>query len=137
MFHYRKNHIRKFSFPKPAGCPFCEHILLDHVIEQTEHHIIVKNHFMYDVWELRRVTDHLLVLPKRHVLSLNELTDTERLDHMNLLAKYEVLSYNIYARGIGSKQRTVDHQHTHLIQTRTKQFNGSLSIRKPYIFKTF
>ncbi|MBC7707806.1 HIT domain-containing protein [Polaromonas sp.] len=137
MFHYQKTKKRLSSFPKPTGCPFCENLRLEKITEETEFHLVVPNRVKYDVWELRRVIDHLLVVPKRHVLSLAELTKAEKLDHMNIVSKYESKGYNVYARGVGSGQRSVAHQHTHLIKTVTKQARGSLTIRKPYIFKTF
>ena len=37
--------------------------------------IIKANRVFYDVWELHDVTDHLLVVPKRHVHSLSELDE--------------------------------------------------------------
>ena len=92
---------------------------------------------MYDVWELRRVVDHLLVISKRHVGSLGALNDTEKLDHLNLIAEYEAAGYNVYARGVGSLQRSAAHQHTHLIKTGSKQARGSLAWRRPYLFITF
>ena len=109
----------------------------EHITEETAHHTIVPNRVMYDLWELRRVEDHLLVIPKRHVKGLGELTDIEKLDHVNLIAKYELNGYNTYARGVGSLQRSVEHQPTHLIKTYTKQAHGSIINKKPYFLITF
>ena len=137
MFHYRTTRNRYASYPRPKGCSFCTAIEPDHLQAETAHHTILTNRVMYDVWELRRVTDHLLVIPKRHVKGLGELTNAEKLDHINIIAEYELKGYNVYARGIGSLQRSVEHQHTHLIRTGSKQARGSLSIKKPYFLITF
>lgn len=137
MFHYRKTRNRYMNFPKPEGCPFCDGLEAEKVVTETEYHRLVPNRVSYDLWELRRVTQHLLLIPKRHVASLSQLTDEEKLDHINLIAKYEADGYNIYARGVGSLQRSVVHQHTHLIKTGRKQARGSFTIRKPYFLITF
>ena len=137
MFHYRKTRKHLRSFPKPSGCAFCTGLEDEAVIEETNYHFLVPNRVSYDVWELRAVTEHLLVIPKRHVTTLNALDDQEKLDNMNLITKYEADGYNVYARGVGSRQRSVAHQHTHLIKTVEKQARGSLLIKKPYIFITF
>ena len=137
MFHYRKTRKLLRSFPKPSGCAFCTGLQDEAVIEETNYHFLVPNRVSYDVWELRAVTEHLLIIPKRHVTSLTSLDDQEKLDHMNLVSKYEAKGYNVYARGVGSLQRSVAHQHTHLIKTVKKQARGSITWRKPFIFITF
>lgn len=106
------------------------------ILRETEHAVIVKNRTLYDYWEMQKVTDHLMVIPKRHVASLAELTSEERLDVMNLCAEYEAQSYNIYARGVKSNRRSMAHQHTHLIKIDDKETKFYLAIRKPYfLFK--
>jgi diadenosine tetraphosphate (Ap4A) HIT family hydrolase len=137
MFHYRKNHLQKTRYPKITGCHFCADDMPSRTIVETKHAVVIANRAFYDRWELRPVTDHLLLVPKRHVASLAELTKEERFDIMALMADYEAQNYNIYARGVSSKQRTVGHQHTHLIKTKDKQARGSFSWFKPYIFLTF
>ena|SRR3989344_6630796 len=137
MFHYRKNLKKYRSYPKPAVCAFCEGDLVGRKVAETEHAFVVPNRTFYDLWELRTVTDHLLVVPKRHVRSLNELTKKERADIMDVLCDYEAKNYNVYARAKRSKQRSVDHQHTHLIKTHDKQARGTFTLKKPYIFIKF
>ena len=106
-------------------------------IAETAHAFIVPNRVFYDLWELRTVTNHLLVIPKRHVRSLSELTKAERLDIMNVLADYEGNDYNVYARAVNSLQRSVAHQHTHLIKTGTRQGRFSIFLKKPYFLLKF
>lgn len=137
MFHYRKNLKIYHSYPKPNVCSYCDGDLVGRKVEVTKYAYVVPNRTFYDLWELRAVMDHLLIIPKRHVRSLKDLTAPERKDIMDLMCKYEVQNYNVYARAINSKQRSVDHQHTHLIKTHDKQARGSLSIQKPYIFIKF
>lgn len=137
MFHYRKNLKTYRGYPKPAVCAFCEDNMKERKTAETKYAYVVPNRTFYDLWELRSVTDHLLVVPKRHVRSLSELTKAERADMMNLMCEYEAKNYNVYARAVDSKQRSVAHQHTHLIKTHDKQARGSLLLKKPYVLIKF
>lgn len=132
MFHTRKSHQKYVSFPKHTTCPFCEKSSKKESIAETKYTRVVPNRVHYDVWELRNVVDHLLVLPKRHVLSLHDLTDAEKLDVMNVISEYESNGYNLYARAASNAQRSVPHQHTHLIKTAGKPGSFMFYIRRPY-----
>jgi hypothetical protein len=137
VFHYRKTHQQYKSFPKPAVCSFCEDDLIGRSERMTEHVYVMPNRVSYDVWEMRNVVDHLLVIPRKHVTSLQELSDEAKLDIMNILGEYEAQGYNIYARGFGSGQRSVAHQHTHLIKTHPKKARAVVALQKPYVLLKF
>lgn len=138
MFHYPKTLKEYKKNLGPASCPFCsEEEIHDRIIAETKHAYIIPNKTSYDLWEVRTVEDHLLVIPKRHVRSLKELNAEERADIMDILADYEDKSYNVYARGKISNVRSVVHQHTHLIKTNQKEHRGTFFMRKPYIFFKF
>jgi diadenosine tetraphosphate (Ap4A) HIT family hydrolase len=103
------------------------------IIEEHPHSRLIRNRFPYDIWEYHDVVDHLMVVPKRHVRSMSELTDTELAEIAKLLAKFEAKDYNVYARSIDSKHRTVvAHQHTHLIKLDDKSPKLAVFISKPY-----
>ncbi len=133
MFHYRKTRKIYKSYPKPKVCNFCDPETLKNIIHETPYSYIVPNRVFYDVWEMHNVTDHLLLMPKRHVHTFSELTDGEKLDIMHLVGEYESKEYNVYARASKNKQRSVSHQHTHLIKTHHKPARISLTIRRPYL----
>lgn len=98
-------------------CPFCE-ISIDneHYINETDNFWIVRNIFPYQVWEGQPVLSHLMIVPKAHLLSLKYLSESESKEFVLLVADYEHSGYNVYARTAGSKTRSIEHQHTHLIQ---------------------
>lgn len=100
---------------------------------ETPHIYVVRNLTQYDLWEGHAVKDHLLVVPKRHVENINGLTDPERLDIMAVAAEYESQGYNVYARGVGFVNKSVKHQHTHLIKVDNKRPLLTLFVRKPYL----
>jgi diadenosine tetraphosphate (Ap4A) HIT family hydrolase len=115
----------------PAACPFCD-IAAVEIVEKGKLASVVRNIFPYEYWEFMDVTAHLLVIPKRHVSSLGHLTKDEKLEIMDLLAKYEAQGYNLYARTADSNMKTIPHQHTHLIKTKDKKAKAALYSQKPY-----
>lgn len=136
MNHYRKT-IRRYKARQMSdGCSFCDQVDSSALIFEDDLIFIVPNLTTYDLWELHDVEDHLLIVPKRHVESLSELTKAEKLSVMNQAAKYESRGYNVYTRGVGFTKRSVKHQHTHLIKVSDKKPIFALFLRRPYyLFK--
>jgi diadenosine tetraphosphate (Ap4A) HIT family hydrolase len=131
MFRNRKSH-KRYDKHNQVGCPFCESYKKPRLIKATTHAQVVKSDFPYDFWEGKDVLEHLMVLPKRHVASLQELKDEELLDVMKLIAEYEADNYNVYARGVANATRSVVHQHTHLIKATNTEPKMYIYIPKPY-----
>lgn len=144
MFRYRQAQKDSLRGQKPAKCPFCH---LDdsrlnpkerRVLKETGYSLVLDALYPYDIWEFRDVTEHLMVIPKRHVASLGELDASERRDIMEIFCEYEAQGYNIYARSIDSVQRSIPlHQHTHFIKTGSQQARGALYLAKPYFVQKF
>jgi diadenosine tetraphosphate (Ap4A) HIT family hydrolase len=134
-YHYRKARKQYEKFPVTEGCDFCDpYNKTAGVVSESEHALIIKNRTQYSQWEMSRVVDHLMLIPKRHVPSLSDLDQAERADIMNIIADYEGNKhYEIYARSPFSKTRSVAHQHTHLIKTNHKPGRALLFLRRPYI----
>lgn len=133
MFRYRKNAMSYRKASKDKGCPFCDVHDKDLIVEGLPTALVIRNIYPYDLWEFREVEEHFMVIPKRHVKSLNDLKPDEIKDVVDLISRYEEMNFNVYARAVESVQRTVPlHQHTHLIKTGTKQARGGLFLKKPY-----
>lgn len=133
MFHYRKSRNKYTSYPKPKACPFCDETELAHAkLLQTKHAYVTPNRVFYDIWELQDVEDHLLLIPNRHVKSLHELTSEEQSEIIKIIGDYEARGYNVYARAKDSRQRSVGHQHTHLIKIKHTPVRAMLFFRRPY-----
>lgn len=137
MFRYRGAEKRSKAALAAERCPFCHIEEAGPLVEETALSRVTEAKFTYNLWEYRHVTDHLLVLPKRHVSRLDQLTPEEQADIMKLLAKYEADNYNVYARGVNSAQRTERHQHTHLIRTTPGSARFGLYLKKPYLLIRF
>jgi ATP adenylyltransferase len=136
MEHYRKTR-KKYAKHNSADkhqtvCTFCNEDTRARIIEENDTMFVIANRVSYDMFEGRKVTDHLMVIPKRHVETVIEFTDQEKLDQMNVAGEYEAKGYNVYARGVGSVTRSVKHQHTHLIKLVDKKSKVIIYSRKPH-----
>lgn len=138
--HYRKTR-KKYTTGKnkdaSLDCTYCQNITPDQLVRETEYCVLFRNRLPYDLWEYHPVVSHLLIIPKRHVHSLGELTDAERLDLFALCAEHETQGYSIYARATDNPRRSVKHQHTHLIKIAPEVVRGGMYLKKPFINITF
>jgi diadenosine tetraphosphate (Ap4A) HIT family hydrolase len=117
-------------------CTFChEYKTKANVIFENETMFVIPNRVPYDMFEGQRVTDHFMVIPKRHVEAIKGFTEQEIRDQMTVLGAYEKKGYDVYARGVGNIARSVKHQHTHLIKgdNKRKLPRFLLFISKPYL----
>lgn len=117
------------------ACPFCEMVTIpnEDVLEETTYCLIVNNPFGYDLWDECGVERHWMIIPKRHVVSLNELTDEERLDYMQQVGRFADEGYSLYARAPGNVTGSVTHQHMHLIKIDNKRKKFLFFLRKPHV----
>lgn len=136
MYRYRKHYKQYEPNPTVDPCPFCT-LTNREILDETETALVIRSEFPYDLWEFREVTDHLLLIPKRHIAKLSQLTGKEKAEVINLMGKYEQLGYNVYGRSEKSVSKSIpDHQHTHLIATTDKKARLGIYLRKPYwLFK--
>jgi len=130
MFRSRKT-TKQYKKHHDQVCPFC-HPQKEAILAETKHSRVVRNLFPYEIWEFRNVAEHYMVVPKRHVKNLIGLSSEEQADLMKIIAEFESNDYNIYARSSNSVERTVAHQHTHLIKTDRKNARAAFYSRKPY-----
>ena len=138
MPSYRKRRHQKVyakhtkAAKKADACQFCE---IDQsypqFVNKGQHFKIIQNIFPYDVWDGMRVSEHLLLIPTTHTENLGTLEPAAKLEFVELISKYEVQGYDVYARSL-SVVRSVPHQHTHLIKTTGKTIRGTVYLKRPY-----
>jgi diadenosine tetraphosphate (Ap4A) HIT family hydrolase len=138
MHHYRKtrkSYTRLRTADNQHGnCPFCsDEKLSEKIVDSNTTMDVIPNRTRYDMFEGLPVNDHFMVIPKRHLETIDDFTSEEKLDMMNMVGKYEKQGYSVYARGVGSINRSVKHQHTHLMKLRNKGSKFIFFMRKPYI----
>ena len=121
--------------PKRDGCVFCNLIKdkSDQIISQHRHCLVIKNLFGYALWDGCGVSEHLMVIPRRHVCGLYELADVEMAQYMRIATKYEKRGYVLYARAPGSATGSVAHQHMHLIKLDDTYKKLLFFVRRPHI----
>ena len=128
----RRNKADKTTLGSACPFPFCDQNNTQEVLTQNKTMYVIANRVSYDIFEGCPVLDHLMVIPKRHVETLNDFTDQEKIDHMTIAGNYERQGYGVYARGVESVTRSVKHQHTHLIKLSGSLPKGILYLKKPY-----
>ncbi|MCM2310066.1 MAG: HIT family protein [Steroidobacteraceae bacterium] len=96
-------------------CPFCI-LPRDRVLHERETAFAIRDGFPVS-------PGHTLIIPRRHVASFFEATDTERADLMSLLTaardeldrEFRPAGYNIGINDGAAAGQTVSHLHIHLI----------------------
>lgn len=62
------------------------------------------------------MSEHLLVIPKRHLLKVDEFSKSEQIDFAELLADQDNNGYSFYLRSHSDTYRSVGHVHGHLFK---------------------
>jgi diadenosine tetraphosphate (Ap4A) HIT family hydrolase len=113
-------------------CPFCS-LPSEQIVKRYKDFLVVKNLYGYQFWEFMDVTEHLMIIPKRHIQSIVELSKTEKQELIDIMGEWEDSGYNVYLREKESAMKSVPHQHSHLIKTKNKVAKFALYIRRPYL----
>ena len=101
------------------SCPFCEIISTD-----TTNRIVERNDLAIVIRDGYPITEgHTLIIPKRHIVSFFDTSDSERQALFALIdeakayldKKYKPDAYNIGINDGASAGQTVPHLHIHLI----------------------
>lgn len=130
----QKKYIRYVKESNADGCDFCcFDSSSSQVVEEYARFWKIKNIFEYDVWDGCRVTEHLMISPKRHVISLADFDADEKSEYFDLIAAAESDGYNIYARSHDGVTKSVDHQHTHLLRIEHRRIRYLLYSFVPHI----
>lgn len=116
--------------PTEVGCYFCKPEPKV-IVKKIKDFYIMKNNFSYDFWDGQKVSEHLLIVSKKHLPDL-EADEDRLLGYSKQLNKYNKLGYDIFTRAANSPSRSQHHFHSHLIKADGKKFS-SLSYKKsPY-----
>jgi diadenosine tetraphosphate (Ap4A) HIT family hydrolase len=118
------------------GCPFCAiHKGHPQYVEETQFLKVIRNRMPYSIWDGQGVLSHLMIIPKKHVDKLGSLDGKAAAEFIRLVDTYESAGYNIYARAPISSVKSVEHQHTHLIQLDGKDRRFIVVLRKPFYIR--
>lgn len=136
---YRKNgnekkYIEYRKSKRDNNCDFCmfDDKKSKRIIESTNNYWVVKNIFSYDTWDNLNVKKHFMIVPKKHIESLSQLSKDVLKEYAELMAKYESLGYSIYLRSMNNTSKSVQHLHIHLILLGNKPNKLYFFLKKPY-----
>lgn len=131
---YRHYYRKKKDSPRRDVCEFCTiDASAEQFISESKHFKVIQNIFPYSLWDDYGVDDHVLLIPKRHIEHLGDLKTPEMTDFFEMLRKYEDQGYNLFARAPKSKQKSIPHQHTHLMKPSDQKTRVLFHVRKPYL----
>lgn len=103
------------------------------VAHESDLFYVINNRVAYDYFEGVPVRDHLMVIPKRHIQTIADMTNAEKIEYVTLLGEYERKDYAVFSRAVQSSIRSVAHVHTHLLKIPGKRVSWLLYIEKPYL----
>jgi diadenosine tetraphosphate (Ap4A) HIT family hydrolase len=108
----------RFKKSYAGPCVFCDIVQRapDQIVETTATMMVLQNHFPYATWDSFNVGTHSMIVPKRHVGSLQAFNEQERTEYFTLLSTYESAHYSFYSRAPSNTARTVAHLHTHVLR---------------------
>ena len=118
----------KFS----GGCVYCASGEIE-VEKRFDHFLLVPSKFKYEIWDDHPVTQHYLIIPRRHVMSIREFSDLEKQEYVSLLSRYETEGYSFYSRAPSDPARSVTHFHTHLLMIGPELVDAMLYLHKPHV----
>ena len=97
-------------------CALCDKDSTRISVEEMNSIRVIKNDFPYDTFIGLKVKEHLLVISRRHVRDLGQLTDDEQADYWRACAIYSDRGYTLLTQATSGSRRSIpDHVHTHLV----------------------
>lgn len=115
-----------------GDCVYCSNGELD-ITDSHTNFWIVASKFKYEIWDDHPVTEHYLLIPKRHVVVMKDFTGDESTEYFRLLSQYESEGYSIYSRAPTDPARSVAHFHTHFLKIGAAQVDAMVYLRKPHV----
>lgn len=110
---------RKFQKENIGICTFCgigQPGSVNEIVEENKYFWIIKNAFPYSIWDGEEVAEHLLIVPKNHIINFSEMKNGQKKVFVKILDKYDKLNYSFLERCDDTKLKSMPHQHTHLIR---------------------
>ena len=126
----------KKTMTTSAGCRFCgfqDQSRKDEILENHKYFWLVKNIFPYHIWDDQNIEDHIMLVPKRHIISIGDMNDDELLEYSKVIGKYDKLGYSVYARSAQNTLKSIPHQHSHLLKLDNKEITFMVYNKKPYV----
>lgn len=106
-------------------CYFCDDIASRRIVHELATSFVLENDYPYDTFIELKVLRHLLVVPKRHVSLLCDLSTEEQQEYWKVLGKYQADGFAVFTRSPRDETASAPaHLHTHLMLFETSTPNS-------------
>lgn len=104
-------------------CPLCRPGWVDQDVcdLNLNHFMIVDNQAPYDVWDMRPVRRHKMLVAKRHILSVSDMNRDEVSEMIRAIKTYTDAGFFIFLKPRNLDIMSVHHWHMHFIETENKK----------------
>lgn len=113
-------------------CVFCASQELE-VTKEYQYFRLTPSKFKYEIWDDHLVEEHLLLVPKRHLIQLNDFSADEKAEYLTLVGQFEADGYSFYSRAPSDTARSVTHFHTHFLRMSPEAIGSMVYVNKPHI----
>ena len=86
------------------------------IVDTYEYWTVIENKFPYKRWDWMSVDEHLMAIPKRHVVALDELNEDEWSEFNAIASEYDAEAYSLYVRSQANPIKSITHLHWHLLK---------------------
>lgn len=132
MYRTRRSELRYIKDRKLQNdCALCN-LPNEQIIGIHNDFLVIKNIYGYDIWDRRKVIDHLMIVSKSHASDFNGLHKKSLKEYLKLLIEYSLSGYDLFTRASQSAMKTQPHFHTHLIKPDGNIFNVIKFNCEPY-----
>lgn len=100
---------------KGNPCAFCN-LPNRQIIKVYDSFVVAKNRFPYENFFGNKVTNHIMIVPKRHVEQFLELSKKEIVEYIKIISEYDKKGYSSHTKSIFDPGRSIKHFHTHLFE---------------------
>lgn len=105
----------KLHYGDDVPCPFCNPANRE-VLSSSDFSYVTRNNFPYETFDGRKVKEHLMIVPVRHISKFSDFNHDEKSEYWQMLSDYHSAGYTSMTRSATDSGRSVpDHLHTHLL----------------------
>lgn len=124
MAYYWSPFRKEYQPEAPQGCPFCDEPLMRQQAVKSKEGLVMENkHYWWVINWYPKFEGHTMVVPKRHILSLEEETSEEVLARHELItlatrflpAMYEGAGVEIFLQYGKGSEGSIPHLHWHVV----------------------
>lgn len=120
--------------PKTKACVFCTiHSRPEEIVATFTFFYVAIAIAKYDMWDNLGVEEHLMIIPKRHLIGVDEFNPEESQQFFSIISEYEKEGFSLYQRAPTNMGKSVMHQHSHLLRLDNNPKKFVIYLNNPHI----